>query len=231
MRPRQNISRGRHQVGVYDQYPLERDDAAEGTERLVDDCFRNPYAVPALGPLRTHNPYKPHTAQAFTAIKVHPIFRDDASVFEACCSRYFYDEVVEFDNYSPTSQNSVRLVVKNFPLVHLWQRREVLAGVLAAATKEHVSVAVEAPRPSRTNPQFFDALVFMWVPAWAVGHVLSLSGRILCDMDSFLIEHGDPMVLQAYGQFVRDRLSQDQRHHLTRGLPHKPLEFAVSTSQ
>lgn len=220
MQTRQHqITRQQQAIASYD-YPVE------------PDTYRwEPYSLRVVQEKRTNDPYQPHPQQLFVSRDVHPVFPDYADIFSQTCTRLHYCSFAV--SYAADDEPSTRLLVKNFPLLHMARRGKFLAAVIFAATNIRTRVQVEDPRYSRTNPAFFDNNIFVWVPQRFVAAILALSGRVLCDADSFLVEHGDQSTwaLCQYGRAVREFLSQDQRHELTRGLPTQPLVFTVSHDQ
>jgi hypothetical protein len=228
MQPQRNTSAHHHKgIGTYD-YPVE-----PGTDAAVQPSrYRwEPYSLRAAQEMRSNNPYKPHPQQLFTSRDVHPVFPEYADMFAHNCSRLFYCSFGV--SCAADDEPSIRLLVKNFPLVHLGQRRKFLMAVIYAVANIRTHMTVEDPRRSRTNTAFFDNNIFLWVPQRFVAAILAVSGRVLCDMDSFLVEHGGVPsgTLYQYGHDVREYLSQDQRHERTRGLPTQPLVFEVSHVQ
>ncbi len=243
--------------GAYDtMYPAE-DEAAWGVPppppySPKDASCHNPYRAQVMGQVRSNAPYKANAAQHFPpAHSLHPVLDDQQAAFDALCTRHMY---LAGDGYGDAAEGRtgrvvaappvcspgapmVRVVAKNVPLEYVHHRQALLSRVLSTVLGVAVPVDVEAPRPSRTNGLFFDAVVFMWVPAWAVPSMLQLQGRVLCDHEDFIVDEsgwvdaGDRLVLERYGQLIRERMSQEQRHKALNGLPCRPLEFQVSTSQ
>ena len=196
---------------------------------------RDPYVIPAVPRYRAHDPY--FSIQRKYTSFIHPVFEPDQEIFALFTKRFYYSDyrtvgATKFSDVNFAEQT--RLVVKHFPLMHIWRRAEILSSILFATTGKVVPLFVEPPRQNRSQPDFYDAVIFAWVPTEMVTGVLSVSDCVLCDIESFIIEicdigAGERMQLLAeYGAHVRDRLSQDQRHVLTEGLPHKPLHFEVS---
>jgi len=194
---------------------------------------------------RRHNPYTTNSEQKFSS-HVHPIFEADRGVLEMYCQRKYYSDyakqLASYDHESSAAAGEgpwIRLLIKHFPLLFAESRAKLLASILLATLGSCIPISVEDPRWTGPGGIYYDSLVFMWVPHTLVQLVLDLNDRILCDKDSFLfepfssesdVEEAETLLAQ-YGEHVRLRLSQDQRHSLTQGLPSKPMRMEVSTHQ
>jgi len=199
---------------------------------------------------KAHAPYGFHPLQVFLykhywlvqeaapkANDVHPVFEGDIGVFSEFCVRVPYisytwrlhDHAREHAAAGPCW---TRLVLKHFPLELAEGRSTVISSILLACLDRFIPVSVEDLRFDATG-RFVDSLVFLWVPSADVPSVLALSGHVLCDRSSFLLEPltSQATLLQEYGNYIRRRLSQERRHQLTEGLPSRPLDIQVSVNQ